>query len=76
MEQLEKSQDQLEDSVHLEDRRSEVDKRNKLESVERLQEYYSSEIVRRDQVIEQQRFVIKSLSQKYTNEIRSPFESN
>lgn len=56
----------------LRNRISEIELRNKLESVDRMKEYYKVEITKRDQVIEQQRATIKALSQKYTSSIKSP----
>lgn len=57
---------------NLRNRISDIELRNKLESVDRMKEYYKVEITKRDQVIEQQRATIKALAQKYTNSIKSP----
>lgn len=50
----------------------EVELRNKLESVDRIKAHYKGELAKRDQVIEQQRAMIKALSHKSISDIKSP----
>lgn len=58
--------------LRLEDRVGGMELRNKLESVERMENYYKGEITKKDQIIEQQRAIIRALSQKATGDIKSP----
>lgn len=45
---------------------------NKLESIERVKEYYENEMAKKDQIISQQSNIIKALSQKILVRIESP----
>lgn len=49
---------------------NELDIKNKLDSVDGLKEFYEAELKNRDQIIEQQRIIIKELSQRTMDEIK------
>lgn len=75
IEQLEKFHQDIQTEFELKNRINRLELRNKLESVDKLKEYYNNEITRKDQIIEQQRSIIRALSQNFTNEIKSPTSS-
>lgn len=51
-------------------RYKEIELRNELDSVDNLREFYEGELAKKDQIIEQQRAMIKALAQKSINEFQ------
>lgn len=72
MKRLEAEKSQLESKFVHERQIERMDLENKLESYEKLQNYFDDELKKKDRVIEQQRSMIGALSQKLTSNMKSP----
>jgi len=59
-------------TVQMEERIRDLDTKIKFESGSRTKEYYMGEMARKDQVIEQQRSIIRALAHKSISDIKSP----
>lgn len=58
--------------LYMVDNLEKIEQTNKFEAFDKIREYYESELAKKEQIILQQRNIIKALTQKYTNDIRSP----
>lgn len=72
IELLEDVKSKYESKELLEERANEMKLKNKLESEDNLKAYFRNEIAKREQVIEQQRSIIRALSRKSIEEIKNP----
>lgn len=58
--------------LQIENRIVDMEVKNKLESLDRMHDHYSRELVEKNRVIERQRAIIQALSEKTSEGIRSP----
>lgn len=72
MERLELDKTELEEKLVRERRIEQLDSENKLEMFENLRNSFADEMRRKDQIIEQQRAMIRALSLKLTNDMKNP----
>ena len=70
--ELEISKEMSISTVQIERRIRDLDTKIKFESESQTKEYYLGEMARKDQVIDQQRSIIRALSQKSISDIKSP----